>query len=64
MHRKSYYELLTIDTEIERTLRSLRKTKRVVEVIRPRIKLIKMKRGIHNKELWLKFGSLPLGITI
>ena len=33
MHRRPDSELLPLDTEIERTLRSLRKTKRVEEVI-------------------------------
>ena len=33
MHRKQGYDLIPIDTKLERTLRSLRKTKRVENAV-------------------------------
>ena len=59
MHIRSYFELLSLDTEIERPLRSFRKTKRVEEVIMAGNRIHRN----ENKEHWLKFGSRLLMIT-
>ena len=45
MHRRPNYELLLLDIEIERTLRSLKKTKCLEEVIMAENQFDKNKEG-------------------